>query len=62
MPLIAIIDDQVTNRRIYAKLAGSIMPNAEIPSFSNPIKALEWSKERIPDIVVSDFKIGTMNG
>jgi PAS domain S-box-containing protein len=62
MPLIAIIDDQITNRRIYAKLAASIMPGAEIESFADPIKALEWSKERIPDIVISDFKMGTMNG
>ena len=62
MPLIVIIDDQITNRRIYAKLAGSIMPEAEIESFADPIKALEWCKERIPDIVISDFKMGTMNG
>ena len=62
MSLIAIIDDQITNRRIYARLAASIVPDANVESFADPIKALEWSKENIPDIVISDFKMGTMNG
>ncbi len=62
MPLIAIIDDQITNRRIYSKLAASIVPDADVQSFADPIKALEWSRDNIPDIVISDFKMGTMNG
>ena len=62
MPLIAIIDDQITNRRIYSRLAASVVPDAEVQSFADPIKALEWSKDNIPDIVISDFKMGTMNG
>ena len=62
MSLIAIIDDQITNRRIYARLAASIVLDANVESFADPIKALEWSKKNIPDIVISDFKMGTMNG
>ena len=38
------------------------MADAEVHSFADPIKALEWSKDNIPDIVISDFKMGTMNG
>ena len=41
MPLIAIIDDQITNRRIYSRLAASVVPDAEVQSFADPIKALE---------------------
>lgn len=62
MPLIAIIDDQITNRRIYSRLAASVVPDSDVESFADPIKALEWSKENIPDIVISDFKMGIMNG
>jgi len=62
MSLIAIIDDQITNRRIYSRLAASIVPDAEVQSFADPIKALEWCKDNIPDIVISYFKMGTMNG
>ena len=62
MTLIAIIDDQITNRRIYSRLAASIVPDAEVQSFADPIKALEWCKDNIPDIVISDFKMGTMDG
>ncbi|MDP6474119.1 MAG: response regulator [Alphaproteobacteria bacterium] len=62
MSLIVIIDDQITNRRIYSRLAASLVADAEVKSFADPIKALEWSKDNIPDIVISDFKMGTMNG
>ena len=62
MALIAIVDDQITNRRIYSRLAASLVPGADVQSFADPIKALEWTKENIPDIVISDFQMGTMNG
>ena len=41
MSLIATIDDQITNRRVYARLAASIVPDANVESFADPIKALE---------------------
>ena len=62
MALIAIVDDQITNRRIYLRLATSLVPDSEVESFADPIKALEWSKDNIPDIVISDFQMGIMNG
>jgi len=62
MALIAIVDDQITNRRIYSRLAASLVPGADVQSFADPIKALEWTKENLPDIVISDFQMGTMNG
>lgn len=38
------------------------MPGAKVESFADPIKALEWSKDNIPDIVISDSQMGAMNG
>lgn len=41
MALIAIVDDQITNRRIYSRLAAPLVPGADVQSFADPIKSLE---------------------
>lgn len=62
MPIIAVIDDRVTNRRVLEKLALSIGENISVKAFADPFSALEWSKSNTPDLVVTDFKMPEMNG
>ncbi len=62
MPLIAIIDDRVTNRNILAKLAGSLDPSITVRAFADPRVTLEWVAENTPDLVITDYKMPNMDG
>ena len=62
MPLIVILDDQPTNRAIFSKLASSIDPEVTVRAFGDPVVALEWVRDNIPDLVVTDFKMPHMDG
>ena len=57
MSQIAIVDARATNRHIYARLAGSIEPEAAVRAFEDPLDALAWSGETIPDLVIADFRM-----
>ena len=62
MPVIVIIDDRVTNRDILAKLASSLDEETVVQTFSNPQAALDWIGERTPDLVITDYKMPSMDG
>ena len=62
MPTIVIIDDRVTNRDILAKLAGSLEEQTVVRTFSDPLVALDWLDDNIPDLVITDFKMPTLDG
>lgn len=62
MPLIIILDDRVTNRNIFSRLAASIAEDVQVEAFGDPAKALERLAETIPDLVITDFKMPRMNG
>ncbi|GLK78433.1 two-component system response regulator [Methylopila turkensis] len=62
MTLVVILDDRVTNRNIFAKLAASIEPDVEVRTFGGPHEALDWLSERTPDLVVTDYKMPEMDG
>ncbi|HET9718353.1 MAG TPA: EAL domain-containing protein [Pseudolabrys sp.] len=62
MVQIVILDDRETNRRIFSKLAASIEPDVEVESFGNPADLLAWLQTNIPDLIVTDFKMPTMDG
>ena len=42
MSLIVIVDDRVTNRNIFAKLAASIEEDVTVQTFGDPDEALDW--------------------
>jgi CheY-like chemotaxis protein len=48
MPLIVIIDDRITNRNIFSKLASSVDANVVVRAFGNPNEALTWLGDNVP--------------
>ncbi len=63
MPLIVILDDQETNRRIFERLASSIESDMVIRVFGDPSSALkEFDQGLVPDLIVTDYKMPVMDG
>ena len=62
MPLIAILDDRITNRNIYARLAASLEDGADVMTFGDPRAALDWLRQNEADLVVTDFKMPHLDG
>ncbi len=62
MPLVVILDDQITNQHIFAKIASSISPEIEVQTFGDPQAALHWVGSHTPDLVITDYKMPGMNG
>ncbi len=62
MSLIVILDDRVTNRKIFSRLAASIAEDVTVNSFGDPVDALEWLKHNTPDLIVTDYKMPHMDG
>ena len=62
MPVVVIIDDQSISRMILEELIRSISPDIETRSFEDPVAALEWVKNNDHDLVLTDFKMPSMDG
>jgi len=62
MTLIAILDDRVTNRNIFSRLAASLEAGVEVRAFGDPREALAVLALHEPDLVITDFKMPHMDG
>ncbi len=62
MALILIVDDRVTNRTIYSKLAQSIGEDVKVRAFGDPCEALDWLKGARPDLIVTDHDMPQIDG
>ena len=62
MVQIVILDDRETNRKIFSKLAASIEPGVSVRSFGDPPELLAWLEHNTPDLIVTDFKMPSMDG
>jgi diguanylate cyclase (GGDEF)-like protein/PAS domain S-box-containing protein len=62
MSFIAILDDRVTNRNIFYRLALTLEPGLEVRTFADPLEALRELAEVEPDLVITDFKMPNLDG
>lgn len=62
MNKIVIVDDQPINRSVYAKIAASIDPDVTVETYEDPRVALEAIIATPPDLVITDYKMPSMNG
>ena len=61
-PVIAVVDDRATNRAVLGRLAASLSPRVQVRPFDNPVDALDWVSTSEVDLIITDFKMPSMNG
>lgn len=59
--LVAIIDDNVTNLKVYANVISHI-PTITTRAFQSSAAGLAWCNENEPDLIVLDYHMPTPNG
>lgn len=57
-----IVDDRATARSLLEGLAKSLEPGIQIESFADPRQALERTGKRIPDLIITDYRMPAMDG
>jgi len=62
MSTILIIDDRATNRSVFSRLAASVDGGLSVCTFADPHEALGWLETNVADLIVTDFKMPSMDG
>lgn len=57
-----IVDDRATARNLLVGLAKSLEPGLRVESFADPRQALAEAKQSPPDLIITDFRMPTMDG
>ena len=62
MSRIVIVDDRITNRNIFARLAALIEEGVVVEAFGDPVAALDWLGANQPDLIITDYKMPHLDG
>lgn len=62
MALIVVVDDRVTNRVIFSRLAASIGDGVVVEAFNDPAAVLAWIGSHSPDLIITDYKMPGLDG
>jgi two-component system response regulator RpfG len=60
--LVFIVDDRATARNLLEGLARSLGPDIRVESFADPKHALSQARRMPPDLVITDYRMPSMNG
>ncbi|MBO2526983.1 MAG: hypothetical protein CW335_02205 [Clostridiales bacterium] len=59
---IIVVDDEIIQLDRLKETVAEVVPDCELNGFSNPLEALEWSKENLPEIAFLDIQMPVMDG
>ncbi|MFT6372393.1 MAG: two-component system response regulator RpfG [Cocleimonas sp.] len=59
---VLVVDDESTGRIILAKIIQQSQPDVSVETFSDPLEALGWLDTNHPDLIVTDYRMPTING
>ena len=62
MPVVLILDDRITNRSVYARLAASVEEDVQVEVFADPHEALAWIDTHAVDLIITDYKMPRLDG
>lgn len=59
---VLIVDDQAYQRVLLRQVIGELDASVTVADFADPIEALQWSREVVPDLVILDYRMPKMDG
>src|SRR5258706_15928201 len=59
---ILVIDDQSTGRIVLSEIMRSLDASLEVATFADPLEAIEYARKHPVDMVLTDYKMPSLDG